>query len=149
MFNVKKRQSIKWDNGTVDPHRRALNNRARPKGENGRILRIFTDSPPKPLQPTHNHHCLIQSIPVVLSERIKRKDGETMTKIKKRTVHDSHLRTPTPTQQFRPRFSTTTDPISTKEASIHASFQCGCNEGPYVRIGLVVLLSMVNVARMR
>ena len=149
MFNVKKRQSIKWDNGTVDPHRRALNNRARPKGENGRILRIFTDSPPKPLQPTHNHHCLIQSIPVVLSERIKRKDGETMTKIKKRTVHDSHLRTPTPTQQFRPRFSTNNQAISTQELRIHLSSQCSSNECTYVRIGLILVLLMVNVAGMR
>jgi hypothetical protein len=142
------RQSIKWDNGTVDPHRRALNNGARPKGKNGRILRIFADGPPKPLQPTHHHHCLMQSMSDGMSERIKRKHGETMTKMEKKTAHDSHLRTPTPTQQFRPRFSTNIQAIPTQEASIHPSLQCASNECPYVRIGSILTLSMVDVVGM-
>ena len=118
-------------------------------GENDRILWILDDGPPKPLQPTHHHHCLMQSIPDGLSERIKRKHGETMTKMEKKTAHDSHLWTPTPTQQFRPRFSTNIQQIWTQVASIHPSFQCGRNECPYVRIGLILMLSMVNVAGMR
>ena len=119
------------------------------RDENGRNLQIFTDSPPKPLQPTHHHHCLIQSIPDKMRERIKRKHGETVTKMKKRTAHDSHLRTPTPTQQFRPHISMNIRPIPTQGASIHPSFQYGCIGCPYVRIGWILMLSMMNVAGMR
>ena len=118
------------------------------RDENGRNHKIFTDGPPTPQQPTHHQHCLIQSIPDEMSERIKRKHGETMTKIKKRTVHDSHLRTPTPTQQFRPRFSTNIQAISTQVASIHPSLHYGCIGCTYKRIGWILMLSMMNVAGM-
>ena len=52
-------------------------------GENGRILRLFFDDLPKPLRQIHCHHCIIVSIPDEI-QRIKRKYGETMTKIGKR-----------------------------------------------------------------
>jgi hypothetical protein len=118
-------------------------------GENGRILLLFFDDPPKTLRQIQQHHCLNLLIHNESSERIKGKDGETMTKIEKRKRTKAHLRTPIPKRQLRTRFSTTTDPISTQEASIHASSQCGRNECPYVGIGLVVLLYMVNVAGRR
>jgi hypothetical protein len=51
--------------------------------ENGQNLQNFTDGPPTPQQPTHHHHCLIQSTPDKMSKRIKRNNGETMTKMKK------------------------------------------------------------------
>ena len=118
-------------------------------GENGRILRIFADGPPTPQQPTHHHHCLIQSIPVVLRERIKGKDCETVTKIEITKAHDTHLRTPTRTRRIRTPFSTNIQPISTQVASIHPSLQYGCNECLYVRIGWILTLLMADVAGMR
>jgi hypothetical protein len=53
-------------------------------GENGRILLLFFDDPPKILRQIQQHHCLKLSMHDESSERIKGKDGETMTKIEKR-----------------------------------------------------------------
>ena len=54
------------------------------KGENGRIFRIFFDGHPKVLPKNHYQHSLIHRMPNEYSKRIEGKDGETMTKIKKR-----------------------------------------------------------------
>ena len=54
------------------------------KGENGPIFLIFFDGHPKALRKHHYHHYLIHRVPNEFSERIERKDGETMTKIEER-----------------------------------------------------------------
>ena len=90
-------------------------------GENDRILLLFFDIPPKTLRQIHHHHCIAVLMHDERSERIKRKHGETMTKMEKKTAHDSHLRTPTPTQQFRTCFSTNIQAISTQELRIYPS----------------------------
>jgi hypothetical protein len=115
------------------------------RSENGRNLQILDDGPPMPQQPAQHHHCLIQSIPDEMCKRIKGNNGETVSKIKTRTAYDSHLRTPTPTQQCRPRFSTNIQAIPTQVASIHASSQYGCIGCTYVRIGWILVLLMVDV----
>ena len=84
MINALIRQSTKWDKDPTFAHRMAVDNGTRPKGENGRIFLIFFDGHPKPLPKPHYHHSLIHRIHNVSSERIKRKYGETMTKIEKR-----------------------------------------------------------------
>ena len=119
------------------------------RDENGRNLQILDDGPPMPQQPAQHHHCLIQTIPDKRSERIKRKHGETMTKMEKRTAYDSHLRTPTPTQQVRTRFSMNIQAIPTQELRIHPSLQYGCIGCTYVRIGWILVLLLVDVAGMR
>jgi hypothetical protein len=135
--------------GQLIPIERQWTTEHDPQDENGRNLQIFVDGPLTPLQPTHHHHCLIQSIPDERCKRIKRNNGETMTKITKRTAHDSHQRTPIPTQPVRTRFSTNIQEISTQELRIHPSLQYGYNECTYVRIGWILILCMVDVAGMR
>jgi len=53
-------------------------------GENGSIFPIFIDGPIMPPQPIQHFHCVIHSIPEILSERINEKEGKTMTKTPKR-----------------------------------------------------------------
>ena len=86
MINALICQSTKWDK---DPptfaHRMAVDDdEDGRKGENGPIFLIFFDGHPKPLPKNHYNHSLIHRIPNECSEKIKRKDGETMTKIEKR-----------------------------------------------------------------
>ena len=54
------------------------------KGENGRTTMILFNHHRKPLQPYHPIDQIIYLIHKEMSERIKRKHGETMTKIEKR-----------------------------------------------------------------
>ena len=53
-------------------------------GKNGKILLLFFDGPPKTLRQIHHHHCIAVLMHDERSEIIKRKYGETMTKIEKR-----------------------------------------------------------------
>ena len=64
---------IEWQSTTEDCR----------KGEYGRTLLIIFDGHPKPQFRIHYLHWLMRRIPNESSERIKRKDGETMTKIEK------------------------------------------------------------------
>ncbi len=79
-----KKKSTKWEEENQCVHQMAVGDGTPPNGENGRILLIFIEGPPKPQQPTQHHHCAIHSIPEAMSQRNKGKYGETVTKIAKR-----------------------------------------------------------------
>ena len=57
--------------------------------ENGWFLLCIFDDHPKAFQQNHHHHSVIRFISNERSERFKRKQGETVTKIKKGSVQHS------------------------------------------------------------
>ena len=79
-----RRQSTKWDKEPTSLIKWQSTTEDCRKGENGRILLIFFDGHPKPQTKPHHYHPLMHRITKEFSERIERKDGETMTKIEKR-----------------------------------------------------------------
>ena len=68
------------------------------KGKNRPTLLIFFDDYPKPLPNNHYRHSLIHWMPNEYSERMERKDGETMTKIEKRKRTTLTCGRPIPTE---------------------------------------------------
>ena len=79
----RKHQSTNSDKDPTFAHPMTVDDADGQKGENGRIFLIFFDGHPKPQFRIHYLHWLMRRIPNESSERIKRKDGETMTKIEK------------------------------------------------------------------
>ena len=83
-FDRERRQSTKWDKNLEHNHRKLADDAMLETAKMDGFFWIFSDHHPKPFQHDHLHHCVILFISNDYSERIKRKHGETVTKIEKR-----------------------------------------------------------------
>ena len=82
-FENKRRQSTKWDKDPTIAHRMAVDDGRPSKGRKWTDYGIFFDGHPKLLPKNHYPHCQLHRMPNGYSERIERKHGQKVTKMKK------------------------------------------------------------------
>jgi len=121
MTDKERHQSTKWEEEAVDSHRTPADDGTCPKGRKWRIQLIFSDDHPNAYQHNHHHHSVIRFISNERSDRFKRKQGETVTKIKKGSVQhspaDAHSQAADP-ESFLYQYSTNPYPRTTHTSVI-------------------------------